>query len=221
MSRRRSVTHDWRLAEQKIGGAIHDLRVAIRGRESGFTLIELITGVAIISLLTVVLSAIVVTAQRSAAIEKTRADLSVENRKLVDDTIRNIKNATSVLASSTVLGTNYTTGAGTLVLQIPAIDVNQSIITNVYDLLVFRRNGTNYEFIQDAGVGSIRPDTQRRVYSERVSSLTFTYLDATGNVLASNYQNAQAVKIASTLFQTVRGRTVTNTLTDTTTLRNK
>jgi len=187
----------------------------------GFTLIELVTGVAVIGLLSVVLSAIVVTSQRSAALEKTRADLAVENRRLVDETMRNVKNARSVMSSASVLGTNYTTGAQTLILELPAIDSNQTIIDNVFDYQVFRITGNTYEFIQDAGAGSNRQDTSSRLFSERVSSGTFTYYDATGNVLVGNYQNTQSVGISSTLSQTVRGRTVTNALTDVATLRNR
>jgi len=193
----------------------------MKKNESGFTLIELVTGVAIIALLSVVLSAIVVSAQRSAAVEKTRVDLVTENRRLIDETTRNIKNASSVLASSTVLGSPYITGSQTLILQLPAIDASQTLLAGVSDTLVFRQTGSNYEFIQDAGSGSVRPDTGSRIFSQRVTTLTFTYYDSGGTQLSGNYQNAQSVSVSVALSQTVRGQAISSTLADTATLRNK
>lgn len=222
MNKKQLAPSRWRFATSKGHySAIRYSLFAIRSRESGFTLVEMLVGIALVALLSIVLSAIIVTAQRSAADEKTRSDLTVENRHLVDDTSRDIKLATTVLASATLLGTAYTTGAETLILQLPAIDASQSLLTGVSDLVVFRKNGSDYEFIQDAGAGSVRPDTTGRIYSERMTGLTFTYYDGTGNVLTSNFQNALAISIGSTVSGTVRGQTITSTLTDTATLRNK
>lgn len=194
---------------------------SIADAQRGFSLVELIIAIAVIGILTVVLSAIIVTSQRSAAVERTRADLVTENRLLIDETSRNIKSARSVLASATILASSYTTGGETLILELPAVDANQTIITSVFDTQVWRKNGSDYQFIQDGGAGSVRPDTASRNFSERLSSLTFTYYDTNGNELVTNFQNAQSVEIATTLSKTVRGQAITSTLTDTATLRNK
>lgn len=218
---KRVVNRESRIAVTGNGETIRYSLFAIRSRESGFTLVEMLVGIALVALLSVVLSAIIITSQRSAAVEKTRSDLTTGNRRLFDDTSRNVKLASTVLASATLLGTAYTTGAETLVLQLPAIDASQNLVTGVSDLIVFRKNGSNYEFIQDAGAGSVRPDTASRIYSNRMTALTFTYYDSSGNTLAGNFQNALSVAISATLSQTVRGQSITSTLTDTATLRNK
>jgi type II secretory pathway pseudopilin PulG len=204
-----------------MGAAIHDWRVAVRGRERGFTIIELITGVALIALFSLVLSGIVVTAQRSAAVEKTKADLAVENRHLVDETTRQIKSARAVLASASLFGLPYTTGSQTLILELPSIDNNQTIIDGTSDWLVFRKNGPNFQFIQDGSTGSVRPDTESRLLSQRMTALTFTFFDANGSTLSADFENAVSVAISSTLSQVIRGQAIISILSDTATLRNK
>lgn len=188
---------------------------------AGFTIMEVLIAIGLIVLLSAVLSVIVLYTNRSAAIEQTRAKLTTENRLLVDETTRTVKEASTVLASAAVLGTLYTTGTQVLVLQAPAVDANQNLIANMNDRMVFRRNGADYQFIQDGETGSVRPDIPSRIFSRQISAIAFTYYDVNGNVLNSNFQNAYSVRISSTLIDTVRNQTITSTLNETATLRNK
>jgi|FLYL01.1.fsa_nt_gi type II secretory pathway pseudopilin PulG len=193
----------------------------MRRREVGFTMIELLLGIGVLALLSAVLSAVLVTAQRSAAIERVRSDLITENRLLVDETVRNVKQARSVVTSATLFGTTYTTDGDTLVLAIPAIDANQNLLANTYDYQVWQQSGTNYQFIQDGATASVRPDTPSRLFSRRVSSVTFRYYDQNGILLTNNYPNTQRVEVSVTLSESVRGKSIISTMSDRATLRNR
>ncbi len=198
-----------------------NIKWRVSNGEPGFTLIEILVAIALVAILSAVLASVVTYTSRSAAIERTRSDLIVENRRLLDDTMRMVKAANTVLRSATVLGSLYTTDAQTLVLQVPAVDSAQSIVPNATDLIVFRLNGVRYELRQEGATGSIRPNTANRAYSKRVNNLAFTYYDVNGNVLDANFQNAYMVAVFSTLSATVRSQTIISSLTEKATLRNK
>lgn len=82
--------------------------------------------------------------------------------------------ADQVLASHSVNGTTYFSGATTLVLELPSIDSSGNIIAGVQDYIVFYASSTNLYRLSQAGVGSTRP-SGLKLLSKTLSSLSFTY----------------------------------------------
>ncbi|MDD3531639.1 MAG: hypothetical protein PHV99_03570 [Candidatus Pacebacteria bacterium] len=85
--------------------------------------------------------------------------------------------ADQVLASHSFNGTTYSSGAATLVLELPSIDSSGNVITGVYDYIVFYASATNLYRLTVIGTGSVR-SAGLKLLSATLSSLSFTYDNA-------------------------------------------
>ncbi len=146
-------------------------------QSKGFTLVELVV--------VVTLSSMILLAMFGLFDWHGKIYSSQQSKVLVVSTARNsmneIKNyialASRVLASQVISGTTYTSGASTMVLQLPSINSSDTVIPNTYDYVVFYLSGTKlYEKIS-ANASSART-SRTKVLSEVATVLTFTYDNA-------------------------------------------
>lgn len=63
-------------------------------------------------------------------------------RSPMSEFVKYVSQAHRVVASQSFGGTVYTSSSSTLVLQIPAVDVNSRVVANSWDYVVFYKNGT-------------------------------------------------------------------------------
>lgn len=85
--------------------------------------------------------------------------------------------ADAVLSSHTFSGTVYSSGAATLVLELPSVDSAGNIITSTNDYIVFYTSGTKlYRLTQPSG-GSARTAGVTQL-STTLDTLSFTYDNA-------------------------------------------
>jgi hypothetical protein len=120
--------------------------------------------------------------------------------------------ANRVVTSHTFFGVGYTSGASTVIFEIPSIDSSGSIITGAYDYVGIHASGTDaYRFV-DAASGSSRVTEQKRL-TNALNSMTFTYdnpdLSLVTNVIAE-----------ATTSSAVRGETLQMHLNEHVYLRN-
>jgi prepilin-type N-terminal cleavage/methylation domain-containing protein len=85
-----------------------------------------------------------------------------------------VAQAEQVLSSRTISGTTYTTGASTLVLQLPAIDSSGSVIANAKDYVVFYASSTKLYARVSPDASSVRTGGTKQL-SGTLQSITFTY----------------------------------------------
>lgn len=102
--------------------------------------------------------------------------------------------AEEVLASHDFSGTTYSSGATTLVLQLPAVDSSGNIIPNAKDYVAFYTSSTNLYRLVQASAGSMRVSGRTQL-STTLSSLSFTYDDSdftnVTNIIADIQTQAQ------------------------------
>lgn len=82
--------------------------------------------------------------------------------------------ASAVLSSHSFSGTNYSSGASTLVLELPSIDGTGAVLAGEYDYAVIYQAGSTTMRILAPDSSSARTSGTKKLAST-VSTLTFTY----------------------------------------------
>ena len=131
------------------------------GTLSGFSLVELMVGLAIFSMIMTMIMVAYVGSQRDFITGIAKLDLNRNARLTIEWMRRDIKAADSLVTSRPINGTTYTTGNSELVLRLPSVDISGNIaVPNASDYVVYHvstTDPTRLERIVEAGAGSSRP----------------------------------------------------------------
>jgi hypothetical protein len=84
------------------------------------------------------------------------------------------RQARQVVSSTIIDNTTYNTATSTLVLEVPAISENGTIIDAVYDYVVFYTTSTNFYRVLAADSASARP-SENKLLANNITDLVFTY----------------------------------------------
>jgi type II secretory pathway pseudopilin PulG len=147
--------------------------------QRGISLMETMVVVGIMSIVMVVVSQVFVVNGRLMATTIARADSENSAVLAVRRIGDNARGAVAVEASATVNGTAYVSGEDSLVLRIPSMASDGTIIADTFDLVAFYRHGTLTEEIwtdTEAGAGSIRLTGQKKLSGHNLT-LRFLYDD--------------------------------------------
>lgn len=189
-------------------------------RRPGLTLIELITVIAILAIIGGTALLIFVSAQRSFYSQQSTGILQSDIHIALDRMTALARQGRGVL--QTYNGPPlYTTGSGTLAMELPAIDANGTIIASTYDVIVFTVDeGTLVREIFP-GTGSSRPGGKTTLLTQ--AEMIVRYYDPTGAEIlnAANYLNTDRVHVMLTAQEVVRDDTNTVTLETYAKLRNR
>ncbi len=134
--------------------------------------------------------------------------------------VRDLRGARQVLVSFDAPPL-YTTGAQSVVLQVPALDGNQQVINGVYDTFIFTVIGSNLSRIIIASPQSSRNTATDTILADGTPA--FSYYDQNGSAIttAANYPQTARVTIALERSQTVRAHVNTIRLEGYAALRNR
>ena len=142
--------------------------------KKAFTLIELVIVVTFTALFMIVLSRFFGNYLKSFNFMKATVEVTWSGGRVMTETSRAIRQADMVVASKVISGTTYTSGSGSLVLELPSIDVSGNILTGKYDYIVFYKSGSNIYERTSADAGSVRASGQEQL-SKTAQSLAFSY----------------------------------------------
>lgn len=84
----------------------------------------------------------------------------------------------SIISSRTVNGTGYTTGGGTVIVEVPAYDSGGNLVADTWDYIIFHVNGTEVIQIIDAAGSSAR-ESGTKLLTDTLESLSLTYNNPT------------------------------------------
>lgn len=191
----------------------------MKSRERGFTLIEVLIGLVIMSIVILAVLEIFSKGQGYFINQNAQADILEDTRYPMAWIARDVKTAVGVAAT----WGSYASSADALILQVPSVDANALIIdiSAHFDYIVYHLSNGKLQRIYDGKAGvSARPDSSRYL-GDNVTAVAVTYYDDDDTVLSSGFASAAAVRlsIASTLkgFQ----RTYTENMNSKFKLRNK
>jgi Tfp pilus assembly protein PilE len=145
-----------------------------RNKKIGFTLLETTITVAIILIISGVLSGFYVNYYRIYHRQQSIFNM-VNSASLAANDLQNlVLQASQIITSHSFSGNVYSTDSDTLVLEIPSVDSSGNIISGTYDYVAFYATGTSFYKLIEANAASDRTSEQKRL-SNVLSSAVFTY----------------------------------------------
>jgi prepilin-type N-terminal cleavage/methylation domain-containing protein len=148
----------------------------------GFTLIEMTIVIVLLGVIMAAVTTLYISDITDSEDETRRIELAQSLTIATDNLTDDIKNASAIEATYST----YTTGAQTVVLDLPAVDSSGNLLFSgnnfVVDRVVYSYSGGILTKTVVPGTGSARTAVTRQVLS-KITSLSFTYPSspATGN----------------------------------------
>ncbi|MCX6766717.1 MAG: hypothetical protein NT170_02970 [Candidatus Moranbacteria bacterium] len=142
-----------------------------------FSLAEAVISVAVVIFILVAFLVIYSNYNKFFNLQQNEIALGNSGREAVKELQNAALQADKILASQTVSGTTYTTGAHTVVLEIPSIDGSGNIVSGKDDYAVFYLTGKSFYRRIQADAASSRHSGSNKI-SDSVSALTLTYDNA-------------------------------------------
>jgi len=177
------------------------------GTLSGFSLVELMVGLAIFSMIMTMIMVAYVGSQRDFITGIAKLDLNRNARLTIEWMRRDIKAADSLVTSRPINGTTYTTGNSELVLRLPSVDISGNIaVPNASDYVVYHvstTDPTHLERIVSAGAGSSRSSGTANV-ALQLSAIQFSS-GGIGLSAVGSLASVDTVEVSITTAKTILG----------------
>jgi prepilin-type N-terminal cleavage/methylation domain-containing protein len=141
--------------------------------QRGFTLIEMIIVIGIMSVVMVVLSQMFLGTERTYRTQNAELNVNFAARSTLDDIDAYVRQATKALGTYTT----YTAGPSVLILEIPSVNSSNQLVPGTYDKVVFTFSANRVERIVIADAASTRL-SNTKLLADNVTDLTFTYNNA-------------------------------------------
>lgn len=174
------------------------------GRERGMSLVESITVVALVSLLSLILMDIFIAHGRIFNLSSANSDFELQAAEAMEAVGKDIRVADKTLAAKTINSESFTASSGTLILEMPSIDPAGQVVSGKYDYAAIYLSGNKIFLSQEADAASSRP-TSKRSLSDSVSSLQFVCDNG-------NYDNVNSVLVQMVLLRNLSGKAQTYTI---------
>lgn len=192
--------------------------MAYRKLRAAVSLIELVTGFAIVGLVSILVASIYFAHFRLFSNQNNAIDVSSQNKIALSEITNQIKESDTVVSTCTNCGGD-TTSATVLVIRLWPLDVNgdpkDPPDANSYDYVVYKLNAQEGTLIKKTVAGpSTTRQTQTKIIAAQLSNLGFTY---------DNVDPVQSTEVTVTVTTTgtSNGKTQTTTESDKAVLRNK
>ena len=168
----------------------------------GLTLIEILVAMGIAAVVGVLLVVVIVSSAGLFSNQSSKVQTGLNSNDVLTAFRSSIKQANAV-ASQFVSGqTTYTTGVSQLVLQVPAIDSSNNIISNTYDYFVFYLDQNYLHFKVFPDVLSSR-ETTDRIFSNSVDSFKLQYFNSATPPVEVSPISAARVRMSVALKQSI------------------
>jgi len=179
----------------------------------GMTLIEVLIATAISGVLLAALANLFGTFNALYAYQNAFRDTAGASGTVLHGTEAAVLPANRILSTHDFAGTSYGSDAGTLVLELPSVDMGGAIVPGQYDYVAFYRSGTSAYRIVAASAGSTRHSGTTKL-GDTIVSLGFSYDDpdvtkataVTADVVASTTEHGR--ETSSHLSETFRLRNI-------------
>lgn len=192
-----------------------------RQRRPGFTIVELVTGIAIIGLVSFLVAAVYFAHFKLFSNQNTAIDIASENRLAVDEITNQIRESETIVNTCSACGGD-TTGSTILVLRLWPLNASGEPTdpgsTNAYDYIIYKLDPTdNTKLLKktfaDATIPSSR-SSGSKIIAAKLSNLQFTY---------DNVDPTLAAEVTITITNTAKSSSKTHTYTQSVkaVLRNK
>lgn len=146
-------------------------------RARGVTMLELAVSMGVAAMIFTILGAIFIAQGRFFAIQDAIAQTQYQAFQVLDTAGLYSLSASGIISSRTINGTAYTTSTSTVVLKLPSVDADGTVLVNTYDYIamgLLASDTSRFVVDIDAGTNSDRVDGTRKPAS-LVDKLIFRY----------------------------------------------
>ncbi len=143
-------------------------------QQHGFTIIEVVVVVALTATLLVGLLGIFDWQNKIYQLEQANIFATGSARVAMNNILPVVAQGVSIVSSRTISGTNYTTGAGTIIVKLPSFDASNNVIDSTYDYVVYHSSGTNLNQIVELA-GSSNRKISNKLLSDKIQSFALSY----------------------------------------------
>ncbi len=188
-------------------------------QRAGFTFIEALVAIGLLSLFAGLAGSIVTRTWRTATIESQTGQLQLTTNIFLERLNDQLNQAVAVANSSG----SYSTSNTTIIIKVPAYDSSKTIIPSTYDHIVFQQDPTNPQQLKEITI--VSNGSSRRagshIITNNISSLSFSYYDINGNSLTSDRSSTKQVRATVVVSKTEYGKNWQYSNTKYSTLRNR
>lgn len=166
----------------------------------GFTLLEIVITMGLISIIGVLLVVIIVNSTGVFYKESTRLSEGLHINDTLSSIRENIRQSSGVVTSYTSSGVTYTSSSTQLVLKVGSRDSSNNLIANVYDYFVFYQDQNKFWFKVFPDVLSSRK-SKNQILTTFLETVNFQYFNSATPPVEVLAQNALKVRITLSLTQ--------------------
>ncbi len=188
-------------------------------RQAGFTLLELVITMGLVSVVGLLLVVIIVNSTGVFYKESSKLSQGLNSNDALSSIRGDIKQSNGVVATYTDGSTTYTSGTTQLILKLSSIDSSNNLISNTYDYFVYFLDQKKLRLKSFPDPASVRKK-QDQIFSTIVDSVLFQYFNLSNPPLEVSPTTASKVKITITLKEKSGAGYETRTATSEATLRN-
>ena len=188
-------------------------------RQAGFTLLELVITMGLVSVVGLLLVVIIVNSTGVFYKESSKLSQGLNSNDALSSIRGDIKQSNGVVATYTDGSTTYTSGTTQLILKLSSIDSSNNLISNTYAYFVYFLDQKKLRLKSFPDPASVRKK-QDQIFSTIVDSVLFQYFNLSNPPLEVSPTTASKVKITITLKEKSGAGYETRTATSEATLRN-
>lgn len=143
-------------------------------QQKGFTLTEMIIVIFLFSVLLLGLLNIFDWQQKVYNLEQADIAATGSARNVMNNMTFALAQGSSLISSRNINGIDYTTGGGSIVIQVPAYDVSGNWIPSEFDYYVYTADDNELFEIIDASANSAR-ESSTKLLTESLETFALTY----------------------------------------------
>ncbi len=190
-------------------------------RNRGLTLVEMLIAMGIASIVGSLLLVIIVNSAGLFYKESSKVGQGIGVNDSLSEIRGSIKEAKGIEASYPAGSSPiYTTGSTQLILSISSIDINNNLISGVYDFYVYFLDGDKLKFKSFPDTNQSSRKAANQILSLNVDDLLFQYLNSQNPPQEVSPLSASKIRITLKLKQKSGGGYETNVATSEANLRN-
>ena len=145
--------------------------------QAGFTLMEMIILVFLFAILMLGMMNIFDWQTKVYNLEQAEMLATGSARVAMNNITVMLVQGSSIVATRTMNGTDYTTSGDTVIIQMPSYHSSGNLIAATYDYVVFNASGTSLSQVMDLAPNSGRSNTNKTL-SDKISTFALTYNNA-------------------------------------------
>lgn len=154
--------------------------------QKGVTLVEVLVTISITAIVSTLLVGIFTQNNRLFSNQQAKISHGISSNEVINKIDDAIRGAATIETSYPAQNPTYTSGSSVLVLKLPSVDANGSVISNSYDYLVFTKDQSIPTILRQILYPSAQSSrhAENQVLTNDLKSIAFSYLNDSKTIVS-------------------------------------